>query len=189
MTEKKLDRRIRKTRALLLNGLIELLKKKDIKDISVKELTNLADLNRGTFYLHYNDIHDMIHKIEDELFVEFEGILDRNIDKNDGFCSPEKTILDIFTFLENNRDFAKVMMGEHGDLAFVNRLKSLVENRLQSCLLHYDDGEKYSYYPPFIISGFIGIIETWLYSPNPESAQEMSGICAGILKTSIFPAD
>ena len=57
------DRRIRRTRALLRQGLIQLMETKDIKDISVKELSDLADINRGTFYLHYNDIYDMLGKM------------------------------------------------------------------------------------------------------------------------------
>ena len=79
MATEKTDRRVRRTRALLLKGLIGLMKEKDIKDISVKELSDLADINRGTFYLHYNDIFDMVEKLEDELFVEFNAILDRNL--------------------------------------------------------------------------------------------------------------
>ena len=42
----------------------------DIQDISVKELTELVDINRGTFYLHYDDIYDMLHKVEDEMFPD-----------------------------------------------------------------------------------------------------------------------
>ena len=64
----KMDRRVRKTRALLLQGLVKMLETHDIQDISVKELTELVDINRGTFYLHYDDIYDMLHKIEDEMF-------------------------------------------------------------------------------------------------------------------------
>lgn len=48
MAEEKMDRRVRKTRALLTQGLIRLMKEKDIKDISVKELSDLVDINRGT---------------------------------------------------------------------------------------------------------------------------------------------
>ena len=74
----KMDRRVRKTRALLLQGLVKMLETHDIQDISVKELTELVDINRGTFYLHYDDIYDMLHKIEDEMFLEFNEIMERN---------------------------------------------------------------------------------------------------------------
>ena len=50
--EKKTDRRVLRTRKMLLEGLTDLLKEKDIKDISVKELADYADINRCTFYLH-----------------------------------------------------------------------------------------------------------------------------------------
>ena len=72
MTQEKMDRRVRRTKTLLLQGLIRLMGEKDIKDISVKELSDLADINRGTFYLHYNDVYDMLSKIEEELFQEFK---------------------------------------------------------------------------------------------------------------------
>ena len=58
----KMDRRVRKTRALLLQGLVKMMENHDIQDISVKELTELVDINRGTFYLHYDDIYDMLIK-------------------------------------------------------------------------------------------------------------------------------
>lgn len=73
----KMDRRVRKTRALLLQGLVKMLETHDIQDISVKELTELVDINRGTFYLHYDDIYDMLHKIEDEMFLEFNEIMEQ----------------------------------------------------------------------------------------------------------------
>ena len=73
----KTDRRIRRTKAILSRSLIQLMEEKEIRDISVKELTDLADINRGTFYLHYNDIYDLLAQMEDELFVEFNEILDQ----------------------------------------------------------------------------------------------------------------
>lgn len=53
------------------------MKEKPIKDISVKELTDLADINRGTFYLHYRDIYDMLEQLEDEWFADFNELLDK----------------------------------------------------------------------------------------------------------------
>ena len=58
MKNKTTDRRIRKTRNAIKNGLAELLLEKSIGDISVRELTEKVDLNRGTFYLHYKDNSD-----------------------------------------------------------------------------------------------------------------------------------
>ena len=53
MAAQKEDRRIRRTKRLLRQALAELMNEKDFKDITVKEITDRADLNRGTFYFHY----------------------------------------------------------------------------------------------------------------------------------------
>ena len=80
MEHTKVDRRVRKTKALLLKGLTELMEQKDVNHISVRELTDLVDLNRGTFYLHYRDIFDMVNQVEDELFQEFDNLF---VDKSE----------------------------------------------------------------------------------------------------------
>ncbi|MBP3209850.1 MAG: TetR/AcrR family transcriptional regulator, partial [Oscillospiraceae bacterium] len=67
-TIKKEDRRVRRTKKLLTQALTELMQQKQIKDITVTELTEKADMNRGTFYLYYRDVFDMVEKIEDDMF-------------------------------------------------------------------------------------------------------------------------
>ena len=62
----KVDRRVRKTKAQLREGLAHLMLEKSIKEITVKELVDKVDINRSTFYLHYSDIYQMLQKIEEE---------------------------------------------------------------------------------------------------------------------------
>lgn len=182
MSTLKLDRRVRRTRSMLLQGLIRLMGEKDIKDISVKELSDLVDINRGTFYLHYNDIYDMLNKIEDELFVEFNEILDRSFGEGAPMASPVPSLLNIFRFLDKNRDLVRVMIGPHGDLAFVNRLKELVKERLRNLLEdRAGRGQGFEYYSPFIVSGCIGVIETWINSPEPEPPEVMSRLLGNMI--------
>ena len=63
--EKKSDRRIRRTKALLRHGLAQLMSEKSVNEVTVKELVDLVDINRSTFYLHYTDIYNMLEKVED----------------------------------------------------------------------------------------------------------------------------
>ena len=78
-SEATVDRRVRKTKKLLLDGLTQLMQTKDVSEISVKELSDLVDINRGTFYLHYRDIFDMLNKTEDELFSRFNEIVEKDL--------------------------------------------------------------------------------------------------------------
>ena len=52
------DRRIRRTKKLLKQALAQLMDEKEFKDITVRDITERADLNRGTFYLHYRDVYE-----------------------------------------------------------------------------------------------------------------------------------
>ena len=78
MNNAHVDRRVRKTKRSLRKALTTLLLQKDLKDISVMELTDLADVNRGTFYLHYRDIYDLYENTENQMLDEFKSIIDRH---------------------------------------------------------------------------------------------------------------
>ena len=83
MSEKTADRRVRRTKKHLRQALTKLLLEKELKDISVLELTELADINRGTFYLHYRDIYDLYEKTEGEILDKFNNIIKRKTYQED----------------------------------------------------------------------------------------------------------
>lgn len=185
----KTDRRIRRTRSLLRQGLMKLMSEKDINEISVTELTELVDLNRGTFYLHYDDIYDMLQKIEEELFTEFQQIMNKNFNEEKDSApdspSPLGVLQDIFAFLEANRETARVLMGPHGDLNFVNRLTDLVTVHMQNAL-EPPTGPAYPYCQSFIMSGCVGVIGTWLNEECPLPPGEMASLCSDMIMRGIL---
>ena len=179
--DKKTDRRVRRTRALLQQSLIQLMAEKEIRNITIKELTDLADITRGTFYLHYRDIYDILRSMEYEMFVEFNEILNRSLSLDKKESTPEAILTDIFSLLERRRDMARVMMGPHGDLAFVNHLKNLMKERIYQVLAQKKTSCAYDYAEAFAVSGCIGVVETWLYHPSPLPPQEIAKICCEML--------
>lgn len=74
----KQERRYRRTEALILNGLTTLLQQKSIKEITVRELADLVDINRSTFYLHYTDIYDLLEKTEQRLLQQLMDAVNEN---------------------------------------------------------------------------------------------------------------
>ena len=70
-TPSRQERRVRRTRAMILAGFIQLMQQKPVKDISVRELADLVDINRSTFYLHYTDIYDLLEQTENGLMDQF----------------------------------------------------------------------------------------------------------------------
>ena len=78
-------------------ALTTLMLEKNINEITVSQLTALADLNRSTFYIHYQDIYDMVEQIETEIFQQFVELVQSR--------TPSAQLLtDIFYFLAENAD-------------------------------------------------------------------------------------
>jgi len=62
------DRRVRYTKMVLRDSILDLLKNKSLNQISITELCKAADINRNTFYKHYNTPYEIIREMEDEMF-------------------------------------------------------------------------------------------------------------------------
>lgn len=69
MTETKTDPRVLRTRKLIMDAFMELSGKKEFKDITVKDITNEAMINRATFYYHFEDIYDLLDKVLSEVLM------------------------------------------------------------------------------------------------------------------------
>jgi len=178
----KLDRRSRKTREALLRELIYLLNEKDIKDISVKELSERADINRGTFYLHYSDVFDMLDKVEQELFEEFNEVFSNN-SNNFETNTPYPLMVDLFHQFEKHKDLCKVFLGPHGGIAFMNRMMDLV-NRYITMVWEAKTHENsnLNFFNAFVVSGCVGVIKEWLYiEDHKKSPEEMAELCSQII--------
>ena len=133
MDKKKTDRRVRRTKTRLTEGLLHLLMQKDIKDISVRELAEYADINRCTFYLHYKDIYDMIEKIEEELFQEFNEILDA-ADLSEDSLNPDPVLHNIFDCLYQNQTAVAAFLVRR--ILQKDQQIDLIIGNLRSHLLH-----------------------------------------------------
>lgn len=63
-----MDLRVKKTRSSIINAFLQLRAKKPLERITVKELADLAEINKATFYLHYKDIYDLSEQLENDIF-------------------------------------------------------------------------------------------------------------------------
>ena len=182
MDKKRQDRRVRRTQKDLQIALMELLKAKKLQEISVREVTERADINRGTFYLHYKNVHDLMVQIEESLLEEFREILHQG-DGEGTREQPECVIAKIYSILYENSELLQLLMGENGDLNFINSLKQLIyENYLRDMLKDSEDSAAFSV---FITSGCQGLIQSWFQNGLRETPEQMAELTASIIERSI----
>lgn len=184
----KTDRRVRRTKALLIQAFVTLLQEKPIKDITVKELCDVADLNRGTFYLHYKDIYDMIEQLETDILNEFQTLIQQYDIDNADPARPYMLLYDIFQFAADNAALCRVLLSENGDISFLINIKSLFRDfYLRLCIATFGESDysRYEYSYEFIAAGCVGLIESWLSSEHPKPPEEIATLASNIIGTGI----
>lgn len=184
------DLRVIRTRASIKNAMIELIEEKGFEAITVKDITTKANINRGTFYSHYQDKYDLMTKCEEELLKELENKIIKNISKvildletTAHNTTPFTILVPFFEFLNQNRGLMKALLGSKGDLSFQSKLKAFMRKAL------FDDNENSVFkqenllVPPeylisYIASAHLGVIQEWLNSDREETPQEITRIIA-----------
>ena len=80
------NRSVRQTKQRLYEALVHLLQQKSLREITVRELTELAGISRGTFYFHYADIYALMEQMESVQLARLESLMDNlipNISRED----------------------------------------------------------------------------------------------------------
>lgn len=178
------DHRTRVTRMLIRRALMSLLAQKPIQSISVKELCELAGINRSTFYAHYTDLHDLLQQIEDEMFADFEKALETLYQPGTAGPEPVAVTTEVFQCLKDNSDLCTVTLSDYGDKAFALKLlqrgrECCVENYLQ-----YFKGaspRQVEYYYAFVSAGCIGLLRRWLDDGMLLPAGELAEMAENIM--------
>ena len=175
MDIKKEDRRVRRTKQRMLTALSSLLTTKKINQITVKELADLADVNRTTFYFYYDNIPDMLDKVEQEMFVDFQNTCAQFREEQSATESTGVFLTRVFQFLQDNADMAKILLGPSGDYAFMEKLKNAIGVTKPEEMTNFTGSQKgEQYFNPFVVSGFIGMIQYWLSCDMPDPPDEMA---------------
>lgn len=175
MRSNKDDRRVKYTKMILKESFIKLLTKKDISQITIKEICEDADINRTTFYAHYSDQYDLMQKIEDELLDNVSSYL--SMDSQSGSDSDAIEMVErIFGYIKENAQLCKLLLSERGDINLQKRIMMLVydKNIDASLCKGTVSKEKAEYIYSYIITGCVGVVQKWLEEDMVQPARFMA---------------
>ncbi len=172
------DLRVRRTRKMLQDALVELTVEKGFTSITVRDLTERAMVNRSTFYRHYLDKCDLMSQFMSEVYaLTFED--DIVADKLGQKEETPSGLLRLLYHVEEYADFYRVMLGPDGDPGFIEDLRKNAEDRFRYLLTHpaiKSDPNA----PPldlrlnYISSAGIGGITWWVQNQQPCSAEQLA---------------
>ncbi|MFZ7121614.1 MAG: TetR/AcrR family transcriptional regulator [Eubacteriaceae bacterium] len=175
MRNGKVDRRVKYTKMVLKESFIELLERKEISRITIKEICENADINRATFYAHYSDQYDLLRKIEIEMLNNINVYLAK-IDKKNNNVNPVLQTEKLFEYLKENAKLCKLLLNERGDLSFQKQIMMLVYETIFAELTDNNNitTEEAQYVYSFTITGCLGIVQKWLNDDMKKSPHFMA---------------
>lgn len=167
-----MDRRTKKTRQAIVNSYLLLIQKKEIDRISITEITDLADIGRGTFYTHYKDIYDLEESIINNFITELSSIIVTSYKEEKDIDIYVQSISKIIEFLDQKRQFCQIMLNSSSSRYFPQELNKQISDLIinletQNKLPTVDLIELLIY-----VSGWITVLIKWIQGEiNVEKKQ------------------
>lgn len=180
----KSDARVRYTRMRIREAFFRCLEKKPVSKITVKEICDMAEINRATFYKHYADPFELLQKLEEEALEE--------LGKSILTCRQRTSQGMLVTILKNLRDTENpyaLLTSENGDPGFAARISELFYQefrpRMAQNLAGCTEKEKDAAYL-FVAGGCGHLISAWvkagMQTPPEQVAEELNKICNAFVK-------
>jgi len=172
--KKKIDRRILRTRSLLFNALIKLLNERSFKDISIKDLTDEADIARPTFYRNYTAVQDiLLTELDDRahgFIVEIKELVDG--------CGSFQCITEtLFKRWDDNAELFQAMYKAEMDNFIIDRF---IDFAMEMIKIINNDTLPPLYKPKlyYFAGGAHNLFKTWLLQGRQETVEEMAAVLA-----------
>lgn len=182
METKKIDRRVRYTKMVIKESFVKLLKQKPLSKITIKELCDIADINRATFYAHYTDQYDLLSRIENDLVDDINQYLNSHNFKGELLKSAE--ILEkIFEYIKENSELINLLLTSNGDIKFQEEIINIIGQQHFSNMntIKPKDTAEYVFY--YSANGCMGIIKKWLIDGMNKSSKDMAEL---VLKMDLY---
>ena len=172
MGNKKMDQRVRLTRNLLKNALVQLMQEQHISKISIRAICEVAGINRSTFYVHYTDQYDLLNKVEQEAMDNLKKYLGKQ-DLSDERPISIQVLIKVLDYVKENVELFKALLSENCDFAFQKDLVELAQI-ISSQQNQSFDLRVQEYIKIFGFTGTISMLQKWLQDGTNESPAQMA---------------
>ena len=165
---KKNDSKYFYTAELMNQALLSLLEKKDIEFITVTEIANKAGVNRSTFYLHYDNIYELLEETIENLNKQFISSFNMQVpykikSQQDAFLITDEQLIPYLNFVKKNKRVLKLIHNKPHLFKSNNAYKRMYDTIFYpaiSCFVEEKNERIYNL--EFFTGGVSAIIKKWL---------------------------
>ena len=169
------DPRTRKTKRAIRNAFAKLLSQKEINDITVRDVAELAEINRKTFYRYYSGIYQVVDEIENEIVRSYEQILGE-IDFRQDIENPCRIFEHLTATISTDLDFYGCLLSMQGNVSLVSKLSEMLKAKTMETLLRHVsmDAHVADIMLEYVISGMVAVYQHWFNTGRREPIELLS---------------
>ena len=174
------DRRVKRTKKALYDALLKLLNEKSINEITVTELTTLADVNRATFYFYYTDLIDMLQQIQNEAYEAFNAVIQKatiHVSTIEGFTEYAERVFD---FCKENESLVRFIVQNDINNRLYTYIKQLMLTNIPNTKEIFGENNPAKYISNYVITAMIGICIDWMDDGMKIPSRELAELCANV---------
>lgn len=154
---------------------------KPIESITIAQICQKAGYNRGTFYLHFHDIFELLESIESTLLTELtscvEGCMKR-LAADESKLARIAALRDVVLFYKKNQRYLVVLLGEKGDMAFAFRVKEALKPLWRTYVIDEESTEgrtegEIDLILESTLMGALFMVHEWLRDPRGISSLQL----------------
>ncbi|EPX60800.1 regulatory protein, TetR [Cystobacter fuscus DSM 2262] len=170
------DPRAHRSRAMLRDALLGLMRERGFDSISVQDITERAQLNRSTFYLHYRDKDELLTHVMRDMILELSR---RSHQMGDSPDRLHRTLVEWFQHAAEHPELYHLMLGRSGMRAFSMQLRKLLEQLMNLDMGRPGVSARFHGVPVpvmnrFMASAYMGVLEWWLDRRALHPPEEMA---------------
>lgn len=176
MGEKKEYRSAVRSRKLIRQAFLELLKEKNLEKITVTDIVKQADINRSTFYAHYPDVMGVIEEISEEVLEHTHKFM-QEVEFSDFFANPLPHLKNIIKVAEENIEMYRLLCSSAMGNEQLDRLKNvLIERTLKTIDKPetFKDSLEFEFSVRFFMGGIVDVYTQWLRGNMDCSLEEIT---------------
>lgn len=174
-SQKTVDRRVLKTKRAIKAAFARLLSEKDVNDITIRDIAELADINRKTFYNYYAGIYEVIDEIENEIAQSFEKVLS-DTDFKQNLRNPYMLFEKLTDIINTDMDFFGYMLSMNANVSLSTKIVELLKARSKAIIMSYldEDERRIDLMLEFMLSGLMAVYKSWFNSDRRDSIEEIN---------------
>ena len=166
------NRRILVTKRILRESLMQLMHDKPISKITIKEICDLSEMSRSTFYLHYQDQFELLSDVENEVMENTVKALE-NLS---GSLNTQESIEAFLEYVKENKETFGILLCQPETEDFQKSIIEQISNNVKTAIPEILDNKNADYLFTFVMYGSLNVLRVWIQNGFNTPTKDLAAV-------------